>query len=182
MKAAVRPVSRRVWTSSLRNVCSHPFGDRNIGVLRKAATWTGIARGHPHLEVVMPFRPVEGDQQPSARPQEPERFIDPGVPQEPVEPIQGTAPLNPQPGGATRPEPPRPRPPSPGRGSSAGSGERGLTNSSTWGIVPWGPWVSCGGWGYNSHRRRPACTLPTPKVISGQAVGRLDKVRGEGGG
>jgi len=56
MKAAVRPVSRRVWTRSLRNVCSHPFGDRNIGVLRKAAPWTGIARGHPHLEVVMPFR------------------------------------------------------------------------------------------------------------------------------
>jgi hypothetical protein len=68
--------------------------------------------------------------------------IDPGVPQEPVEPIPGTAPLNPQPGGVTGPGPPRPRPPSPGRGSSAGSGERGLTNSSTWGIVPWGPWVS----------------------------------------
>jgi len=47
----------------------------------------------------MPLRPVEGDPQPSARPQEPEQFIDPGVPQEPVEPIQGTAPLNPQPGG-----------------------------------------------------------------------------------
>jgi hypothetical protein len=48
----------------------------------------------------MPLRP-----EPSARPQEPEQLrrqhlvIDPGVPQEPVEPIQGTAPLNPQPGG-----------------------------------------------------------------------------------
>jgi hypothetical protein len=32
-----------------------------------------------------------------------------------------------------------------------------------------------GGWGYNSHRRRPACPLPTPKVVSGQAhdVARL---------
>jgi hypothetical protein len=94
---------------------------------------------------VMPLRPVEGDPQPSARPQEPEQLrrqhlvIDPGVPQEP---IPGTAPLNPQPGGTTRPEPPRRWPQSPGRGSSAGSGERGLTNSSTWGIVPWGTWVS----------------------------------------
>jgi len=108
MKAAVRPVSR-----GLRNVGSHPFGDRNIGVLRKAATWTGIARGHPHLEVVMPLRP-----EPSARPQEPEPFIDPGVPQEP---IPGTTPLNPQPGGATRPGLPRPRPPSPGRGLRLGA-------------------------------------------------------------
>jgi len=109
-----------------------PFCDRNMGVLRKAAPWTGIARGPLHPEVGMPRRP-----EPSARPQEPEPFIEPGVPQEPVEPIQGTAPLNPQPGRATRP-----RPPSPGRGSSAGSGKRGFTNSSPWGIVSWGPWVS----------------------------------------
>jgi hypothetical protein len=151
----------------------------------EAATWTGIARGHQHLEVVMPFRPVEGDPQPSARPQEPEPFIDPRVPQEPIEPIQGTAPLNPQPGGATRPGPPRPRPQSPGLRSSAGSGERGLTNSSTWGIVPYG--VSYHGahgfhlrrgWGSNSHRRRPVCPLPTPKVISGQeALAEVSSVR-----
>jgi len=164
----------------LPHILRPDFCDRNICVLQKAATWTGIARGYPHLEVVMPFRPVEGDPQPSARPREPEPFIDPGVPQEPVEPIQGTTPLNPQPGGATRPGLPRPRPPSPGRGSSAGSGERGLTNSSTWGIVPWGPWVSCGGWGYNSHRRRPACPLPTPKGISGQQWGGLTGSGGRG--
>jgi hypothetical protein len=125
MKAAVRPVSR-----GLRNVGSHPWGDRNIGVLPKAAPWTGIARGHQRSGChSVPSRAI--------RPQEP--FIDPGVSQEP---IPGTAPLNPQPGGATRPGLPRPRPPSPGRGSSVGSGERGFTNSSTWGIVPWGPWVS----------------------------------------
>jgi hypothetical protein len=140
----------------------------------KRARYWGCGTGSiPTLRQRPPWVSRSGSSRPKPQLRRQHLVIDPRVPQEPVEPIQGTAPLNPRPGGATRPEPPRPRPPSPERGYSAGSGERGLANSSTWGIVPWGPWVSCGGWGYNSHRRRPACPLPTPKVISGQEDGHL---------
>jgi hypothetical protein len=115
-----------------------------------------------------PKRPPRVSRSGSSRPKPQLRrqhlVIDPGVPQEPVEPIPGTAPLNPQPGGATRPEPPRRWPQSPGRGSSAGSGERSLTNSSTWGIVPWGPWVSPpAGMGFQLPSEATCVPLAYPK-------------------
>jgi len=174
MKAAVRPVSRRVWTSSLRNVCSHPFGDRNIGLLRKAAPWTGIARGHQRSGChSVPSRAIR-NRRPAPRSRSRSSTRGFRFQARPPESPAGRPDGPPRP--RTKPGPPRPRPPSPGRGSSAGSGKRGFTNSSPWGIVPWGPWVSPP-WGMEFQLPSEATCVPLAYPKRDKQSHRVSQVR-----
>ena len=141
-----------------------------------------VIQGHPVRpgvgpKVVMPLRPVEGDPPPGAV-HRPGGFARADSRHGPVESPDGRPDGPPRP--TTRPEPPRPRPPSPGRGSSVGSGERGLTNSSPWGIVPWSPWVSPpGGMGFQLPSEATCVPLAYPKrdKRSGPQLGGLRRSR-----